>query len=121
MKQQLGELWQYAQSVAASELDDTDPTTFEKIDSEKLTESINTINAALKDKKVDKGIKQKLNYARKNWPAALDKYEQQEKVLSENRSSYSKTDTDATFMRMKKDHDLSRFCRDEERAIKTCF
>ena len=33
-----------------------------------------------------------------------DKYDQQEKVLGEQRSSYSKTDTDATFMRMKEDH-----------------
>jgi transposase len=104
MKQQLGELWQYAQSVAASELDDTDPTDFEKIDSEKMTATIDTINEALKDKKVDKGIKQKLNYAKKHWPAALDKYRQQEKILGENRSSFSKTDTDATFMRMKEDH-----------------
>jgi transposase len=104
MKQQLNELWQYAQSVAASELDDTDPTGFDKIDSEKMAETIDTINAALKDKEVDKGIKQKLNYAKKHWPAALDKYEQQEKILGENRRSYSKTDTDATFMRMKEDH-----------------
>src|SRR5690625_5851881 len=38
-----------------------------------------------------------------NFPANLRKYEQQEKVLK-NRSSYSKTDEDATFMRMKDDH-----------------
>jgi len=37
-------------------------------------------------------------------PAALDKYEQQEKILGNGRSSYSKTDPDATFMRMKEDH-----------------
>ena len=51
-----------------------------------------------------KGVKQKLNYAKKNWPAALDKYEQQEKIIGEQRSSYSKSDNDATFMRMKEDH-----------------
>ncbi len=104
MKLQLNEMWQYAQSIAASELDDTDPAGFDKIDSEKMSETIDTINAALKDKEVDKKIKQKLNYAKNHWPAALDKYEQQEKILGENRSSYSKTDTDATFMRMKEDH-----------------
>ena len=104
MKQQLNELWQYAQSVAAAELDDTDPSGFDKIDSEKVNQVIDNINAALKDKKVDKGVKQKLNYAKQHWPAALDKYEQQEKILGENRSSYSKTDADATFMRMKEDH-----------------
>ena len=53
IKQQLDELWQYAQRVAAAELDDTDPSGFKKIDSEKVTETINKINAALADKKVD--------------------------------------------------------------------
>lgn len=104
IKQQLSELWQYAKSVAASELDDTDPSGFDKIDSEKVNQTIDSINTALKDKKVNKEVKQKLNYAKKNWPAALDKYERQEKILGEQRSSYSKTDKDATFMRMKEDH-----------------
>ncbi len=58
---------------------------------------------ALADKPIDKKIKQKLNYAKKNWPENLDKYEQQQKIL-DVRNSYSKTDTDATFMRMKEDH-----------------
>ena len=104
IKQQLNDLWKYAQSVAASELDDTDPSGFDKIDSEKVSQTIDAINTALKDKKVDKGIKQKLNYAKKHWPAALDRYEQQEKIIGDQRSSYSKTDNDATFMRMKEDH-----------------
>ncbi|MBW8685122.1 IS1182 family transposase [Chitinophaga rhizophila] len=105
IKQQLNELWQYAQSVAASELDDTDPSGFDKIDKEKVSQTIEKINEALKgDKSADKKIKQKLNYAKRHWPAALEKYEQQEKILGEQRSSYSKTDPDATFMRMKEDH-----------------
>ncbi|MDF2193794.1 IS1182 family transposase, partial [Paraflavitalea sp. CAU 1676] len=104
MKQQLNELWQYAQSVAAFELNDTDPSGFDKIDSEKVNQTIDSINAALKDKDVSKEVRQKLNYAKKNWPATLDRYEQQERILGENRSSYSKTDNDATFMRMKEDH-----------------
>ena len=107
IKQQLNDLWQYAQSVAASEMDDTDPTTFDKIDAEKVTATIEKINEAIKDKPVSKEIKQKLNYAKKNWPSALDKYEAQEKILGEGRNSYSKTDTDATFMRMKEDHMLN--------------
>jgi transposase len=104
IKEQLKELWQYAQSVAASELDDTDPSGFDKIDSEKVNQTIATINNAIKDKPVSSKVRQKLNYAQKSWPAALDKYEQQEKILGEQRSSYSKTDPDATFMRMKEDH-----------------
>ena len=55
------------------------------------------------DKPVDKKIKQKLNYSKKNWPQNLDKYEEQEKILN-GRNSYSTTDPDATFMRMKEDH-----------------
>ena len=83
MKKQLEELWQYTQKVAA---------TIEKID------------RALKDNEaVSKQVKQKLNYAKNKWPAALDKYEAQEKIL-DGRNSYSKTDTDATFMRLKDDH-----------------
>lgn len=104
MKVQLDELWKYAQSVAASELDDTDPSGFEKIEREQVEQTIDKINAALKDKPISSRIKQKLGYAKKHWPAALDKYAEQEKILGENRNSFSKTDTDATFMRMKEDH-----------------
>lgn len=104
MKTQLNELWQYAQSVAAAELDDTDPSGFDKIDSEKMQQTIDTINTALKGKEVKKEVRQKLNYAKKNWPEALARYEVQEKIIGEQRSSFSKTDTDATFMRMKEDH-----------------
>lgn len=105
MKQQLDELWKYAQNIAASEIDDTDPSGFDKIDKEKVQETIAKIDAALKDKPdVSNKIKQKLNYAKKHWPEALDRYEAQEKIIGEGRKSYSKTDTDATFMRMKEDH-----------------
>ena len=108
IKKQLEELWQYAQKVAASEMDDTDPSGFDKIDAQKVEETIQKINEALKDKKeVDPKVKQKLAYAKKHWPSSLDKYEQQEQVMGEGRSSYSKTDTDATFMRMKEDHMLN--------------
>lgn len=103
IKQQLDELWKYAQSVAASELDDTDPSGFKKIEKEAVSATVETINNALKGKKIDAKVRQKLNYARQHWPAALEKYEQQEKILG-SRNSYSKTDQDATFMRMKEDH-----------------
>ena len=104
IKEQLNDLWKYAQSIAASELDDRDPSGFDKIDSEKVEQTINAINEAIKDKEVKKDVKQKLNYAKKKWPAALKKYDEQEKIIGKSRSSYSKTDTDATFMRMKEDH-----------------
>jgi len=77
IQEQLNELWQYAQRVANAELEDTDPSGFDKIDSEKVNQTIDTINAALKDKEIKKEVKQKLNYAKNHWPAALDKYAQQ--------------------------------------------
>lgn len=104
IKEQLNELWKYAQSLAASELDDTDPSGFDKIDSRRVTETVDKINEALRDKPASSKIRQKLNYARKHWPQALDKYDRQEKILGLKRKSYSKTDADATFMRMKEDH-----------------
>lgn len=104
MKIQLDALWKYAQNIAAAELDDTDPSGFDRIDKEKVEQTIAKIDAALKDKPVSKEVKQKLNYAKKHWPAALDKYEQQLAVIGKDRSSFSKTDHDATFMHMKEDH-----------------
>lgn len=105
IKAQLQELWHYAQSVAATELDnDTDPSGFKTIEPEKLARTIETINEALKDKAVPKNLRQKLSYAEKHFAANLKKYEEQETLLGENRSSYSKTDPGATFMRMKEDH-----------------
>ena len=104
IQKQLDELWQYAQKIAAQEMDDTDPSGFDKIDAQKVEQTIEKINEALKDKPVSKEVKQKLSYAKKNWPSNLKKYEEQERIMGEERSSYSKTDTDATFMRMKEDH-----------------
>lgn len=106
IKKQLAELWQYAQNVSAAELPDTDPSGFDKIDADKVEKTIEQINEALKDKPVSKQVKQKLNYAKNNWSSNLKKYEEQEKILGE-RNSYSKTDHDATFMKMKEDHMLN--------------
>ena len=103
MKKQLDELWSYAQSIAVEEMKDTEPLVFEKIDAEKVEQAIAKIDEVLAGKEVSKKVKQKLNYAKKNWPDNLKRYEEQEKILG-SRNSYSKTDNDATFMRMKEDH-----------------
>lgn len=104
IKKQLEELWQYTQKVAAEELDQPTPPDFTTISKEKVVQTVEKIEKILRDKEeVSKKIKQKLNYAKNHWPAALDKYEAQEKIL-DGRNSYSKTDLDATFMRMKDDH-----------------
>lgn len=103
IKTQLEELWKYAESVTKEELLDNDPTTFTELDAEQVSKTISSINAAIKDKPIDKKVKQKLNYAKRNWPQNMTKYKEQEKILG-GRNSYSKTDPDATFMRMKDDH-----------------
>jgi transposase len=106
IKKQLKELWSYAEKVAKEELENNEPDDFEQIDADKIKKTIDQIDQALADKPVNKKVRQKLNYARKNWPENLDKYDQQEKKLG-SRKSFSKTDPDATFMRMKEDHMLN--------------
>jgi len=96
IKKQLKELWSYVETVYAQE--EQKPN-----EPDKVSQTIDKINKALSGKKVDKKIKQKLNYAKNNWPNNIQKYNKQEAQLG-NRNSMSKTDTDATFMRMKDDH-----------------
>jgi transposase len=103
MLTQLQELWDYSQRIAKEEKDDTEKLEFEEIDANKVEQTINQIDNSLKGKAIDKKVRQKLNYARKHWPESLRKYKEQEDILGK-RNSYSKTDPDATFMRMKEDH-----------------
>jgi len=82
MKKQLEALWQYTQKVAAEELDEPTPPDFTTIAKEKVVQTIEKIDRALSGKaEVSKQVKQKLNYAKNNWPEALEKYEAQEKIL----------------------------------------
>jgi len=101
---QLEELWRYAEQVTAAEGNEPEPPDFTVIDKEKVQQAIEKIDAALKDKPaVSKEVKQKLKYAKKTWPGKLEQYAAQERILA-GRKSYSKTDNDATFMRLKEDH-----------------
>ncbi|MEQ8683994.1 MAG: IS1182 family transposase [Imperialibacter sp.] len=107
ISRQLEELWAYTQQVAKDELGQDVPD-FTQVEPEQVAQTIERINNALEDRKqsgsaVDKKVKQKVGYARRNWPGKLAEYAQKEQILGE-RNSYSKTDTDATFMRMKEDH-----------------
>ena len=86
--------------MAKEELQNTENIDFKEVNSEKVTQTINKINEVLKDKKIPSKVCQKLNYAKKNWANNLDKCKKQQAIL-QARNSYSKTDTDATFMRMK--------------------
>lgn len=100
---QLRELWAYVEQVYRDEEQQPNTPDFEAIDSKAVTRTVEEINAALKDKEVPAKIKQKLANAKKSYAGRLAKYEAQEKMLA-GRNSCSKTDVDATFMRMKEDH-----------------
>ena len=107
IKAQPDELWNYARGVAAEELKDTSSADFESLAPEKVKAAVEKISRAISDKEeASKKVKQKLTCAKKNRPENLERYEQQEKILA-GRNSYSRTDPDATFMRMKEDHMLN--------------
>src|SRR3954462_9715488 len=82
---------------------DTAPLDFKTIDADKVKETVQAIEEVIKDKEVSKKVKQKLAYAKKNFAVKLDEYKVKKEIL-DGRNSYSKTDNDATFMRMKEDH-----------------
>jgi transposase len=105
MAAQLEELWNFAESVAQEELKDKRPESFAPVDPEQIRKTIDGIDQALESskKKVPPKVRQKLNYARKNWPQKIAEYNHKQEILA-GRNSYSKTDHDATFMRMKEDH-----------------
>lgn len=103
MAKQLEELWHYVEKVYQDEEQQPNQPDFKELDAEKVQATIDQINAALADKPINKKVKNKLKYAATHWPSNLKKYAAQEKILA-GRNSYSKTDTDATFMRLKDDH-----------------
>jgi transposase len=103
IERQLKELWSYVERVYQDEEQQPNEPNFEAIDPQAVARTIHTINEALKDKEVEPKVRQKLKYAEKNWPKKLAEYDEKEKILK-GRNSYSKTDPDATFMRMKEDH-----------------
>lgn len=104
MKAALKDIWAYAQSVAKSEDNLPEPPDLTEINKDKVQATVDKLNAVLADKPaLDKKMKTKLRYVTKNYPDKIEQYEQQEAILGE-RNSFSKTDPDATFMRMKDDY-----------------
>ncbi len=79
MLERINELWSYAQKVAQAEMTDTAVIDYVKISPEVIADT-----------------------AKKEYPRRLAKYEEKERILN-GRNSFSKTDNDATFMRMKDD------------------
>jgi transposase len=102
MEEQLRELWRYAERIAAEELREQEPEMFAPVTAEQVSAVIDTIDKALEGKEISKKKRHQLNHAKKNWPSKVKQYAEQEQILGK-RNSYSKTDTDATFMRMKED------------------
>lgn len=103
---QLEELWDYAEQLANDELKESRPENFGSLSPEQVDQTLDNIHKAIKDKPAESKKRQKVNYARRNWPDKLREYDKMEDVLGE-RNSYSKTDPDATFMRLKEDHMLN--------------
>lgn len=103
MKERLNELWDYTEQVAKEDMATVSKPDLTNIDPEKVEHTIETINNALQDKKIDKKKRQQLNYAKKNYAENLRNNEKKLEKLGD-RNSYSKTDIDATFMRMKDDY-----------------
>lgn len=73
------------------------------IDSESIRKAAKRIDEKLLENPKDKELKKAQKAIKKDYLPRMEKYEKQEEIL-ENRRSYSKTDKDATFMRMKEDH-----------------
>lgn len=106
MAEQLDEMWNYAQAIADNEDDEPEPAppNLKEISPEKIENIVQKIEQKIRDNpKASSKAKAKLRYIKKNFSSNLEKYQKQESILGE-RSSYSKTDPDATFMRMKDDH-----------------
>lgn len=74
--------------------------------SEILEDAVSKLNEELRkdrEERERKEIQRRLNTASKDYLPRARKYERQKRILG-SRNSYSKTDHDATFMRMKEDH-----------------
>ena len=106
----------HAHLEAIDELNDEEealaPEEPEAIDAERIRQAAEEINRRLREKREpkdpeDKAETKELKRAdrafRKDYLPRMEKYEQQTEIL-DGRRSYSKTDHDATFMRMKDDY-----------------
>ena len=73
------------------------------IDSQAIEEAVKRIDEKLAANPTDKKLQKAKKTIETDYLPRMKKYEHQEELLAE-RNSYSKIDTDATFMRMKEDH-----------------
>lgn len=78
-----------------------------EIDSEELKELAERLSEKLKEKPKDKDLKKAIKKLERDYIPRKEKYERYARLFS-GRNSFSKTDTDATFLRMKDDHMRNR-------------
>ena len=76
---------------------------FSKRLSDKLNKGLEK-QKSKEEKAKDRKTKKIINKINKDFKPRLEKYNEDLKIMGENRNSYSKTDKDATFMHMKEDH-----------------
>ena len=76
---------------------------FSKRLSDKLNEGLEK-QKNKEEKKKEQKIKKIIKKIDNDFKPRLEKYNKDLEIIGENRNSYSKTDTDATFMHMKEDH-----------------
>ncbi len=88
-------------SITEDSADQTEENFPQKIDTEILQEKIKQLNGHLSE--LNKQQQKQLKHLELDALPRLEKYQQHLEILGD-RNSYSKTDTDATFMRMKEDH-----------------
>jgi transposase len=74
-----------------------------ELTSKKLESAVQQLEANLQNRPKDKPLKKAVRALRKDLLPRLQKYETQQAIFGD-RNSFSKTDYDATFMRMKEDH-----------------
>ena len=88
---------------AEQELDLMEKLEEAPISSEKIAETVKNLEKRLDKNPKNKTLKKAKRQLEKDLLPRKQKYEQQKSTFK-GRNSYSKTDTDATFMRMKEDH-----------------
>lgn len=109
LREKCKELFAYAEIINKEENDEYGDRNLEElgegkpIDSKAIEDAVKRIDEKLAVTPSDRKLKKAKKTIEKDYLPRMKKYEQQEEILAE-RNSYSKTDTDATFMRMKEDH-----------------
>lgn len=108
LREKCKELFEFAELTQKEENDEYGERNLEElseekpIDSQAIEEAVKRIDERLAANPKQKKLCKAKRVLLKDYLPRMKKYEKQEEVLAE-RNSYSKTDTDATFMRMKED------------------